>query len=361
VGLQQALLSSILFATAVVSAADDRLLRFAPPDTGVVVGINVAAIRESGLVKPLLAQGASDPAVQKWIQESGFDPRRDLAEVLIAGPVDQGKAQKNRGLFLLRGSFDPARIAAAGKAAGASAVNFEGLNVFTGSQAQPFSFVCLDNNVLIGGDPDSVRRAISRRSQPVALDPGMTSKAGDLSLAYDIWMIVKMPSGGLSSGGADPKLGAAFNSGLMRTIQQISGGLKFGPKLLIALDLKARDDKDASSLAGAVKMLVDMAASGGGSRTDKSMAALLDSLAVRPEGDSVKISLAIPEEQLKKTFESMSAGIVQSLKVRVQGGPGAGAGAGTPAAAPPAPADTGITVYSSPRDMGVVKLPPPKQ
>jgi hypothetical protein len=331
---------------ALACAADPALLRFAPPDSGVIVGLNLEHILASDLGRSMLSQAKLDsPEVKKFIASVGFDPLRDIREVLIAAPA---KNQKGRGLFLLRGTFDPTKFAELAVQPGMTAAVYRGVQIMTkNQQEQPLSMACLDASMILGGDPESVRSAITRRDQGPGPDAALAAKAAAMSEQNDIWFVSHVSPADLTGDAPDGGPAGAPQMELLRSIEQASGGLKLGKDLVLAADVTTHTPKDAESIAAMLRLFIGLAASN--KRDAKQAAAILEKLVLRAEGNSVKISFSIPEAELEKSIHQAMEQASQNAVAAL---------AGRPVIAPPPPEPTGVTIYSSPRDMGVVKLPP---
>jgi hypothetical protein len=328
-----AILTAAILGCAPAWADGPDLIRFVPPDSGVLIGINLEQIRASKFGQTLLAKtGAGNAQLKAFIALAGFDPLKDINEIVIASPA---KGQKTAGLFLLSGSFDPTRFAELAVAPGMSATQWHGVQVITREQEQPVAMACLDASLILGGDPETVRATIARRSQASGPGAELAGKAARMRAAHDIWLVSMVPPGGLT-GNAQP--------GMLQSVEQASGGLKFGDELAITADLTTHTPKDAEAMAAAMRLFAGLAASN--QRNSKQAAAILEKLVLRTEGNSVKMSLRIPEAEMEKAIETAMA---SARQVSAPGG-------SAPAAAP---VPTELKVYSSPKDMGVVTLPPP--
>src|SRR5215467_15121114 len=102
------LLAVLLSAVAVASAADSTLLKYVMPDAKVVSGVNFDSIMVTPFGQFALSLlPAPDAGFEQFISYTGFDPRRDIHEILMASPADPGK---RTGLLLVRGNFDRQRI-----------------------------------------------------------------------------------------------------------------------------------------------------------------------------------------------------------------------------------------------------------
>src|SRR5438067_13672002 len=114
------ILSATLFAafSGVLSAADPQLLNLLPPDAKIVAGVNVDQAKGTQFGQYVLNQvQTQDAEMQKLVTLTGFDPRRDVREVLVAS---DGNVQGKMGLGLARGNFDVGKITAASAAHGAT-------------------------------------------------------------------------------------------------------------------------------------------------------------------------------------------------------------------------------------------------
>ncbi len=331
---------AILLATTAF-AADLELLRLVPADSGVLIGINIDQISSTRFGQAIYAQiQAQSKDFTGLAGSPEFELVRGMREILIAAP---GGNQKNRGVFLVRGSFSPAGVEALAR--GATETNFQGIRILTKPQKQPLSVAVLNSSLLLGGDPQSVRAAIARRSLAGSPDPVLTAKARELSASYDVWLVARASLADLARQ-AQPSQFGSLAGGLEKSIQQMSAGLKFGPMLQVSVDLTTKTEKDATAMADALKMLIGMAASG---ENAQQMKPVLDNLQLRAEANSVKLDIAVPEDQLMTAMQPAgtrrAARTTGSSEVVIQGS---------------TPQGGGVVIQSSPGDMGVVTLPGPK-
>src|SRR5262249_40610116 len=103
--------SSFLF------AADPLLVNLLPPDAKVVAGVNVEQAKGTQFGQWVLTQvQTADAHLQEFIALTGFDPRRDIRELLVSS---DGNPQNHTGLALASGNFDIAKITGAATQHGA--------------------------------------------------------------------------------------------------------------------------------------------------------------------------------------------------------------------------------------------------
>ena len=90
-------------------AADPELVSLAVPNSQVMAGVNVAQVLLSPLGQYLLAQNGqlSGAGLPKLMESAGFDPQRDLREILLTMHAQAGTGQ---GLILARGTCDVPKI-----------------------------------------------------------------------------------------------------------------------------------------------------------------------------------------------------------------------------------------------------------
>src|SRR5262245_34973109 len=99
-------------------AADPQLLSLVMPDAKILAGVNVEQARNSLFGQYVLSTIQPDnPELQALVNLTGFDPRRDVHELLVA--TNSGPGGKS-GVALARGTFDIPKILAAGTAKGGS-------------------------------------------------------------------------------------------------------------------------------------------------------------------------------------------------------------------------------------------------
>ncbi len=318
--------------------ADPSLLNLVMPDARVLVGVNVEGILSSQIGKQMGAEmQRRAPDVQLMLQKTGFDPTKDLKEILIAST---GKGTNGPTLFLVRGSFDAAKISAAAASTGRTPQTYEGVQIMDNPSESKGAFAFLDGTTVVGGDLDQVKAAIRRQKNHTVLNADLASQVVSLSDRYDIWVISTTPLSEMTSGDANPQMKQA--SDLARSIQQLSGGVKLTANLELGADLMTHNDQEAEQLRNTLGFFVGLAAA------SKQNPSGLDPKALKLTADAktVRISVLVTGDQLKKMWEAQVARMQQ---------------AATPVAkVVKPPAEQGLSIQSSERDMGTVTLGPNK-
>src|SRR5512138_3818022 len=132
-----------------VFAVDPALLRMVPAGAKVVAGIDVQTAAASPFGQFVLSRAQQgDEGLQKLIQATGFDPRRDITELLFVS-LDNPPAHGN-GLVLARGRFDIDRLVAYAQAHTKAAVStYAGVRFVSVGDGDNGAFAFLDTNTAV--------------------------------------------------------------------------------------------------------------------------------------------------------------------------------------------------------------------
>ncbi len=305
---------SLLIALAACSAfaADSSLFSLASPDTKVVAGIHVDRTTASQFGQFLLNQmQRNDADFNKFVASTGFDPRRDLTEVIVAS----ADGQKGHGLVAAHGTFDIARLVAAARTSGAAITNYKDVQIVAGKGDRNWS-AFLDNRTAVLGDPDLVRTAIDRRGSGVGIDAKLAAKVNEVSGKYDAWMVSIAPLSNFSGKLPDERMNGMINGEMVQGIEQASGGVMFGSTVQIAGEAVARSEKDATALADVVRFLAGMVQMNRTKPEVAKLAALLDTLDLRTTSNTLTFSLSVPETDLEQLVKPARSGAVRRVSIQ---------------------------------------------
>jgi hypothetical protein len=239
--------------------------------------------------------------LQQMATLTGFDPRQDLHELLLAST---GAPGNKTGLALALGAFDPAKIAAAAQSAGAVVETYGGVSVIEDPKHQN-GFALLDSTLVVAGDLANVKAAIDRRSGGPTIPVALAAQVNQLSSAQDAWAISTVPPASLKPTAAAPPAGGANMQNALQMIQSASGGVKFGSVVVLTGQAQAATPQDASTLGDVVKLFVSMAQLQAAKHPEA--AGLAQSLTVTTQGSTVKITLSLPEDQLQQLVKPQAA------------------------------------------------------
>jgi hypothetical protein len=266
------------------------------PGATVLAGVNVDQAKTTPfgqyVVTTLLQSQA--PKLQQLATLTGFDPRQDVQELLLASG---GAPGSQTGLALARGVFAPDKIAAAAQSAGAGVETYGGVAIIEDAQHQN-GFAFLDSTLVVAGDLADVKAALDRRHGGPTISAALAAQVNQLSSTEDAWAISTVPPSTLRQlSAASPAAGANLQNALQK-IESASGGVKFGSLVVVTGQARAATPQDASSLGDVLQLFVNMAQVQAAQHPEA--AALAQSLVVSTQGSTVKITLSLPEAQIQQ-------------------------------------------------------------
>lgn len=297
------MLGSILSIAMSLAAVDPTLLSLVPADATVISGIHVDQSKASKFGQYVLAQMSSDsPDMTRFITETGFDPRRDLTEILVA---TNGGANAQQVVVLGKGVFIPSKILSAGQTAGASVASYNGVQMLLHGNAQNQSAVAfLDSSTALMGSPAAVKAAIDRRGAATQLDAAVLGKIRDLSAANDAWFLTTVPPGDFFGGKmGETGVNQAMGGGkLFEAVKAANGGVKFTPaQVIISGEALTRSEQDATALADVIRFVAGLMQQSTDPQAQKAVG-LLQNLQLSTQASTLKLSLSMPEELVEKLF-----------------------------------------------------------
>lgn len=290
----------LTLATAIAGlAADPALLGMLPAGSPFLAGIHADQIKSSRFGQFLLDQMKSEEAnLNKFIDATGFDPRRDLTELIVASSDTTGKGKS---IVLARGRFDTSRINSFASTGGARMTTYNGVQILTGgNDTKSGSLAVLDNVTAIAGDPELVQAAIDRfKGGAPGLDTATIARINDLSTRYDAWMISN-GVGRIADDIRNPQVGGMMNNNLFQSMQNVLGGVRFGANVEVMAEATMRSEKDATAMVDVIRFLGGMLQMNThNDRRAEEMVSLLDKMQLSSTGTQFRMSLTIPEETLE--------------------------------------------------------------
>jgi hypothetical protein len=288
---------------AALGAVDASLLNLLPPDAKIISGIQVDQSKASKFGQYVLSQMGSvdDPGLRKFITETGFDPRQDLSELLIA---TSGTTDMQGVVVVGRGVFNPAKIINSATAAGGAVSNYNGVQLITHKDAKhEFAFGFFDAGTAVMGSSAAVKAAVDRRGAGTKLDQTTQNRVRDLAATHDAWFLSTVPVSDFFAGKmTDTNMNQAMGGNLFQAVRSASGGVKFTTTgVTIAGEAAMRSDQDATALADVIRFIAGLVQNSQDPQA-KQAATLLQGLQLTAEASTLKLSLTIPEELVEKLF-----------------------------------------------------------
>jgi hypothetical protein len=296
-----AILALGLTMVATASAAiDPVLLNLVMPDAKILSGIQVDQSVASPFGQYVLGQmQAGDDGFQKFILSTGFDPRRDLHEVLAATNSD-GSSKTVSVLAIGRGVFVPSQILATATAEGGTITSYRGFSIIAEpGSASPTAIVFFDASTVAAGDLASVKAAIDRKVAGNTFSGPLAQKAKDASATNQAWFATVSPlSVFLGDKLGSTGLSAIGDNTLLQSVVQASGGVNFGSATVtVTGDAMTTSGQNAQALVDILKFLVSLVPS-----SDPNIKSLASGATFSVNGTTAHLVLALPEQQLEQLF-----------------------------------------------------------
>jgi hypothetical protein len=305
--MRHVFLSILLFAVSVPAFAtvDSGLLALVPSGAKVISGVDANRAKSSRFGQYILSKiNADNPDFQQLTQETGFDPRRDVQDVLFVGTGPAADGSDLRFGILVRGNFDQERVKKTLIAKGATVQSYQGVEVLLDSSSHPGNaFAFPDVDIAVLGDLATVQQMIANRANPTALDPALQQLVSAAGANHDAWFASSGP-GSFLANHVRQEAGQQMGPQALQSILQSSGGISFGDVVQLSLDAVTRSPKDASSLADVVRFGASMAELQHQNKPGAAIvASSLDKMALTTDGSNVHVSLSIPENGLEQLAE----------------------------------------------------------
>jgi|GEM_PF-1683873 len=301
-------LSLLLFGASVCAfpAVDTGLLALVPSDAKIVASIDVEHARNSEFGQYMLNRiNTENRSFDRFVQQTGFDPRRDLQSFMFASPASPSGDSTARFAILARGTFDPGRIRAAAKANGAVVQTYQGVDlILDKSNEEKTGFAFPDVGVAVMADVTTLRQIIANRSTPTTLDPTLQEMISKAGVGNDAWFASLLSGSFLANRLSQETKQPMQQAQALQSVLQSSGGIQFGDVVQLSFDAVTRSPKDATSLADVVRFVAGMVQMQrqNNARADI-LATALDQMNLTANGDAMHVSISLPEKSLEQLAE----------------------------------------------------------
>jgi hypothetical protein len=290
---------AVLFVAAIsLSGADQGLVNLLPAGAQVVAGIDYQRARTTPFGRFVVAElERSGHDFDQFVATTGFDPRRDILEVIF---VSNTGGRGAPALIVARGNFDGTKLYGLAKQHGWAPIRHQDVDLLTKNRG---AFAILDGGLAIAGNVGEVRAAIDRRTGTPGIEAATARRIDELSRQYDAWLFTTSPES-LATAIPDAGTRRGIDVRALNAIQETSGGVKFGDTVEIAGEAVTRSEKDAAALADVVKFLSGMVRLNRDRPGASDMALLLDTLQLATDGSTLRFSLSVPEKELERIIRN---------------------------------------------------------
>ncbi len=268
---------------------DNVLAKLVPADSQSLFGARMEQLKAAPLYTKLVGQQKL-PQLDSFSGETGFDPRRDVRDLLLAS-----NGRPGAGVLLARGNFHVAEVKTLKK------IQYRGY-VLNLTPKEDAGFCIMDSTLAIAGPTASMKAALDQYLTPAK---GATVELLDQARAvpqqFQVWSV--------SVGGADflanalPHDGNAANFGkIFRSLENTHFQADLSHGLNAYAQGQCRTDADAKSLSDAVRGLIGF----GRLSVPEDQPELLrlwDGLHVEQDHRTLTITANIPQELIDKLVQ----------------------------------------------------------
>jgi hypothetical protein len=222
---------------------DNVLAKLIPADSQALFGARMEQLRSAPLYTKLLGQQKL-PQLDSFAGETGFDPRRDVRDLIVAS-----NGRPNTSVLLARGTFHVADVKTLKK------VQYRGF-VLSVSPKEDSGFCIMDNTLAIAGPTASMKAALDHYLSAGKYETTeLLNQARAVPQQFQVWSV--------SVGGSDflanslPREGNAANFGkIFRSMENTHFQADLSHGLNATAQGQCRTDADAKSLSDAVRGLI---------------------------------------------------------------------------------------------------------
>ena len=282
------ILAATSFLTALAGslpAANPQLLKLVMPDAKAVSDVNFAQAVLTPFGQFALGQ-LTNPDIQKLITLTGFDPSKDLNEVLCAS-----NGEANTGLVLATGIFDPVKIGALAAKDGAVTETYQGVTILVDPK-KGNGVAFLNAGLMAAGDIANVKAAIGRQSAPTTLPDSLMKEITMLSNTEDAWALTTVSPASLHPAAPANKSesvnGVTIPPNVFQQVQSGYAGVKFELEhYRHRTGADGRCNRAATNLAGMLQLLQNFALMPASQNPD--LAAFARSISVTAQGTACEL------------------------------------------------------------------------
>jgi hypothetical protein len=309
----------LLVAAFTLAAADPGLIRLMPKDPTMVAGIDLERAKGSPFgQRILLEMKDEEPQLQKFIAATGFDPRKDIREVVLSASGDMKTGPKGNALVAVRGSFDASKLTRWMVSEGGVSGVYNGVELVRPKQGEksgpPSAIAFLDNSLALVGDELMVKEAIDRRAANTpGLNADMAARVAEWSSKNDAWFVSSPALADVGVGSAESNNRVLPGGVQLDAVRQAFAGVRFGSILEINAETLMRSDKDATALADVARFLVTMLRMNADKPGMEELIRIAESMQVSTAGNTFRFAISIPETQLEKLLNDKKKGRAEKV------------------------------------------------
>jgi hypothetical protein len=267
------------------ASVDSTLAALMPPDTTMLVGVRMETLRTTSLYQKVLAS-QSLQRLDDFARETGFDPRRDVRELLIGS---NGKDV----VIAARGTFRETNFE------GLTKQTYKGYTLYVRDQG---GVALVDGSTAVAGTLPALHVVLDRYKSGDRTRPDdLLTRARQIPAQNQIWSVSNGFENLLTT--RVPETGNLGNAGrILRSLENTTVVADFRTGVNGSLTGLCRSEQDAKNLGDAARGLIGL---GRLSVPEKQpeLLALWDGIKVDQQQRTVNITVAVREDLVEKLLD----------------------------------------------------------
>jgi hypothetical protein len=273
---------------------DNVLERMVPPGSTSLVGAHMDAIRQTDFYRRMLSERKL-PDLDRFTAETGFDPRRDVRQLLYVTTANE------KNVLLARGNFH----VNATTTRDLKIVRHGQFNIYINPEGRA-GFCILDSTLAVAGELPAIEASLDewKSGSHTAAQP-LVARLSSVSPSVQLWGVSTGVAGFLARYMPHADNGVNFSrifSGLEDTWFEAD----FSAGLRASVHGRARTDQDAASLRDAAKGLIGFGRLSV-PENQPELVRLWDGITVAQEHRAITINADIPENLIDKLVEMFNS------------------------------------------------------
>ncbi len=267
------------------ASIDSTLAALMPPDATMLAGVRMEAVRSTPLYKKLLASQLLQ-RLDDFVRETGFDPRRDVRELLI------GSSGKDV-IIAARGTFHESNFE------GLTKQTYKGYALYVRGQG---GVALIDGSTALAGTLPAVQAALDRHKSGDRTRPDdLLTRARLIPGQNQIWSVANGFDNLLTT--RVPETGNLGNAGrILRSLENTTIAADLTAGVHGSLTGLCRTEQDAKNLGDAARGLIGLARLSVPEKQSE-LLRVWDGIKVDQQQRTVNITVAVPEDLLEKLLD----------------------------------------------------------
>ena len=263
-----------------------------PNDTVFLAGVRMQKLRETPVYKRVIALGPATSMLNRFTQETGLDPRKDLWEILMVG---NGKDT----FVMCRGEFAPRGLEPKLEKAGARRFGHKGYTLLGDDN---YAVTFMNSTTAIAGPTPLVRSILDNRGRRGGVPASLEARLKEVPPGSHVWAAGDLSAASSAPAAPRPDSRAGNFLQFTRLIANAAGGVDFSNGVKLHGNATCRTEEDANRLNSAVRAIVGLGRLNTPSDEPELLRAF-DAIKSQQNGTAVKVDAELTRAQFDQLLD----------------------------------------------------------